>query len=131
MKQNDPQFGYNISKGGDGIDSDTIKKIWSDENFRAFASEKMKETWRDPKKRIRRSNYAKERWQDPSQREQIRKGIINACGRSVVCVESNIVYGTMQEAAIAHNVDKSNIHRAIKTGYKCGGCHWKYADNVS
>lgn len=56
---NNPDKGYNISSGGEGIDSDVIKKLWSENWFKEKAIAAMREAWKDEGKRKRRSEAAK------------------------------------------------------------------------
>lgn len=126
-----PDFGYNVSKGGDGLDADYVREKWKDEEFKTYASHCMKQAWLDPEKRERRSEAAQLRWTNDEFRNKVTDRITEICGKSVTCVETGEIYATRKEASEAHNVCGANISRAIKTGYKCGGYHWKYTDDVS
>lgn len=130
-KSNDPDYGYNQSRGGDGFDSELSRKLWQDPDYKAFASERMREAWKDPEKRKRRSDTAKQRWANDSFKKSTMQKVIEACRAPVMCVETGEVFETMKEAADAHGVDKANICRSCKTHYRCGGYHWKYVDDVS
>ena len=46
--------------------------------------------------------------------------------KKVICVETQVVYNSMCEAAKAINRSQGNITTSAKTGCKCGGFHWKY-----
>ena len=131
MKTNDPSYGYNISKGGDGLDPDLIKSMWKDDSFKADMIARMRAAWTDPDKRMRRSEAAKDRWSDPSFKQFVTNQVTKACGRKIQCVETDIVYNTIKEVEDTFGLCKANICRAAKKGYKCGGYHWKYVDNVS
>lgn len=131
QKQTDPNYGYNLSRGGDGLDSEQMKQKWKDETYKAFASKRMKEAWKDPDKRARRSAQAKARWSNSTFKDSTLKRVIAGCGKAVRCIESGVVYETMHLAETKLGLNASNIHRAIRTGYRCGGYHWEYADNVS
>lgn len=130
-KTNDPAYGYNLSKGGDGLDPDIIKHLWDDEEFKRIASENMREAWKDPEKRKRRSERAKERWANPEFKDKAVRSVTEACARRICCVETGIVYSTIKDAANDLGVHRANITRSAKVGYRCGGYHWKYVDNVS
>lgn len=128
---NNPDKGYNISEGGKGGSAEVMKKKWNDPSYKEYASKKMREAWEDPQKRARRSEATKKRWADEKFKESTMKKVITSCGKSVMCVETGEVFKTMHEAAVAYNLDKPNICRACKTGYRCGDYHWKYVDDVS
>lgn len=140
----DHQFGYNISKGGDGFDSEyskslwenldyanTIiqknKELWSNEEYKNERKKLFKEAWKDPSKRQRRSELTIKRWADPVFHEKAREAVLEACKRSVVCIETGEVFDSIKEAADKYNVCHANISRACKTNYKCGEYHWRYA----
>lgn len=127
----DPKFGYNLSFGGDGLDSEQAKKKWQDPDFRAYAVKRMHEAWEDPEKKKRRSDLTKKRWANDSFKEKTMNKVIEACKTPVQCVETGEVFDTMKEAADAYGVDRANICRSCKTHYRCGGYHWKYVDDVS
>ena len=50
--------------------------------------------------------------------------------KKVICIETQIVYNSMREAAKSINRSQGNITTSAKTGSKCGGYHWKYYDEV-
>ena len=50
-KTRDPQFGFNLAKGGDHIPSEIRKNPWNDPEFRARACLAAKAKWQDPKYR--------------------------------------------------------------------------------
>lgn len=127
---NNCRNGYNIHKGGDGFDSEFSRRLWQDESFRNYASSRMREAWQDPEKRERRSAQTKARWANPEFRSQITSKIKKTCAQPVVCVETGVIYETMKDASLATGANKPNICRAIRTGYKCAGYHWKYKDDI-
>lgn len=129
-KTYDNQFGYNISKGGFGINSETMKETWKNEAFKAYMCEQMKEAWKNPVKRKRRSERAVERWKNNEFKESVREKIKEACGSSVICVETGKIYKNICDVENELKINHSNICRAVRTGYKCGGYHWKYFDNA-
>lgn len=51
--------------------------------------------------------------------------------RKVMCVETNIIYKSFEEASKLTNIDKSSINMCC-TGYRnrktAGGYHWRYVD---
>ena len=126
-----PSKGYNYSKGGFGVNSDTMSERWKDPAFNESMRSKMKEAWKDPEKRNRRSQSAKDRWADNSFKTSVTNKIKEVCGTSILCVETGIIYKNICDAEAELHINHSNICRAIRTGYKCGGYHWKKIDNVS
>ena len=126
-----PEFGYNISKGGDSPDAELSVERWKDEEYKKRCSDSMREAWKDPEKRKRRSAYAKSRWNNNEERKKLEKAIKEKCSRKVICVENNKVYDCITDVETELNVNHSNIIRSIKQGYRCGGYHWKYYDDVA
>lgn len=128
----DSTYGYNISKGGFGINSETMKERWADPEFKADMSNKMREAWTDSSKREKRSNQAKERWKDAKFKTKVMEAIKHTCGSAVICVETGRVFENICDVENEFGLNHSNICRAIRTGYRCGGYHWKYyRDDVS
>lgn len=127
----DPACGYNISKGGDGLDSDIVANQWKNLDFKEKASACMREAWKDPEKRQRRSEAATTRWANEEFKKKAVTAVTEACARPVVCIETGIEYATIKEAAQAIGVSDKNAQRAIKKGYRWGGFHWNYIDDIS
>ena len=130
-KSNDPDYGYNQSPGGDIPNIELLKEKWQDPEYKETLCSKMKEAWKDPQKRKRRSDATKERWANESFKERVMKKVTEACKAPVICVETGEVFETIRDAASAKGVHPTNISRACKTNYRCGGYHWKYVDDVS
>lgn len=144
----DPEYGYNIRGGGNGFDSESslalwedeeyVQKIrqanlqhWQDENFRENMIQCMKDAWKDPEKRERRSNITKERWSNKEFHKKAQQAVLEACRKSVKCIETDEVFQSIAEAGNKYNICQANISRACKTGYRCGGYHWIYnTDNT-
>lgn len=127
----DPEYGYNISKGGDGLTPEVMKKKWENPEYRSVMCSKMKEAWTDPVKRNARSELTKVRWQDEGFQAKVKTSIKHACGKHVLCLETGEVFETIKEASFSIGVSDKNAKRAIKKGYLWGGFHWTYVDNVS
>ena len=106
-------------------------KLWQDPEFKKQMCYKMKEAWESADKRERRSSATKERWANEEFKKITMKKVIESCRRSVMCIDTGEVYNTIKEAADAYGVDRANIVRSCKTHYRCGGCYWKYVDDVS
>ena len=91
----------------------------------------MREAWKDPEKRKRRSEAATARWANEEFKKKAVTAVTEACARPVVCIETGIEYATIREAAQAIGVSDKNAQRAIKNGYRWGGFHWNYIDDIS
>lgn len=66
---------------------------------------------------------------DPKAIEQMKNTKIQKYGKKVRCIEKNITYNSIGEAARAENIDKNSIgkvcaHKQITAG----GYHWEYVD---
>ena len=86
----------------------------------------MREAWKNPERLGRRAEAHKQRWQNQEMREHFLETIRDACAKPIVCVETGEVFEMETDAAKTYGICRANISRAIKTGYKCGGFHWKY-----
>lgn len=128
LKTNDPDYGYNISPGGDSGTNELINQKWNDEEFRETMKQKMREAWKDPEKRKRRSEQAFARYQNEEYKDKWTKAITRACAKSVMSIENSKIYSSIKDAADELNVCRANISRSISKGYRCGGYHWKYCD---
>lgn len=126
----DHQYGYNISGGGNIPNIDNLVRQWSDPQYKDDMKRRMKSAWKDPEKRKRRSEQATARWQDAEFKAKTVEQVIATCHRTIRCIETNEVFYTMADAATKYNVSRGNLTRACKTGYKCGGHHWEYVDDV-
>jgi len=144
-KSYDSTIGYNIRKGGDGFDTECSKKLWEDPiykqkiidaNKEIWANEEYhkkraalyKEQWKDPDKRKRRSEQAVKRWANKEFHDKAQKAVLEACKTAVVCIETNERFESLKEACEKYSIHHSNLCRSIRSGYRSGGYHWKYAE---
>ena len=83
---------------------------------KAFKQESAKQGWksRTPRAIRLRRNYVGESWKQQ--------------GRSVLCIETGVVYDNAEEAARPLHVCPATIQVAIYRGNKCQGFHWKYVE---
>ena len=51
--------------------------------------------------------------------------IVDNTKHKVKCIELNITYNSISEAAELHNIARNSIRRSIKFGYLAGNYHWK------
>lgn len=122
----DPDYGYNLSDGGFGGSSEIMKSKWTNSDFKDYMSSRMREAWKDTEKRQHRSERAKERWSKDGFKETVTQKIKEVCGSSVICVETQKIYPNICDVEHELGLNHSNICRAIRTGYRCGGYHWQY-----
>ena len=125
-----PDKGYNLSRGGDGPDVGLMTAMWQNPEFKQDMCNRMHEAWKDPEKRKRRSDDVKNRWANEAFHQYATSKVTEACARPVVCVETNERFDVIKEAAKKYGVCSANISRSCKIGYRCGGYHWKYVDDV-
>lgn len=58
------------------------------------------------------------------------RGAANHKSRAVICVETDEVFECIRAAADAKGINTArNITRSCKRGGRCGGYHWRYAEN--
>ena len=138
-----PEKGYNISAGGDGMQSEDSKRLWKNEEYRRHISDAnkqlwadeeyhqarsnlYKEQWKDPAKRARRSEQAKKRWANEEFRQRASAAVLAVCASPVKCVETGEVFSSIVEACKKYNIKHhANINKSIRTGVRCNGYHWK------
>lgn len=125
-KSTDPMYGYNISPGGHGGDSELMKQKWLDDEFRSDMKSRMREAWKDPDKRKRRSNAAKERWANPEFKSEVMKKVIQSCAKAVRCIETGEIFPMLKLASQKYNTHSGNIVYACKHNSRCCGLHWEY-----
>lgn len=121
-----PENGYNISKGGDGYDSELMIQKWRDPDFKVDMSQRMREAWKDPEKRKRRSDAAKERWSNKEFKEMTMQKVRESCHRVVRCVETGELFYMLKDAAQKYHTHSGNIVYACKHNGRCCGYHWEY-----
>ena len=127
LQTNNPDYGYNMSSGGDGHDSDLMIQKWKDPEYKEDMSNRMREAWKDPEKRKRRSDAAKERWSNKEFKDITMQKVRNACHRVVRCIETGEVFYMLKDAAQKYNTHSGNIIYACKHNGRCCGYHWEYA----
>ena len=127
LQTNNPDYGYNMSSGGDGHDSDLMIQKWKDPEYKEDMSNRMREAWKDPEKRKRRSDAAKERWSNKEFKDITMQKVRNACHRVVRCIETGEVFYMLKDAAQKYNTYSGNIIYACKHNGRCCGYHWEYA----
>lgn len=127
LKTTNPDYGYNMSSGGDVPDSELMSQKWKDPEFKEDMSNRMREAWKDPEKRKRRSEAAKARWANPEFKEYAMGRVRETCKKAVRCIETGEVFDMMATAAEKYNIHRGDLTNACKYGYRTGGYHWEYA----
>lgn len=131
MQTTNPEFGYNTSRWGDSPDPHVLKVMWDRDGFRESMCQRMQDAWKDPEKRKRRSEATKKRWENPEFHKKALASVRKRCCLKVSCIETGDIFNSIEEAAFQYDVYSANISRSARTGYRCGGYHWKYYDDVS
>ena len=144
-KSNNPQYGYNLSAGGESgaagviVSEETRKKLSEarkgekNHNYHRVFSEETRRKISEASKR----NRGEKHWNygnkyTAEQRKKLSEAHKNSnqkyFTKKVMCVETKTIYNSMKDAAKAINRSQGNITTSIKTGIKCGGYHWLYAE---
>lgn len=109
-KTNDPKYGYNINLGGEGTNSiseETRKKL--------SESHKGKVAWNKGKKNI----YS----------EETKRKMGASRSKTIICIETNIIYPSICEASRQTKIDRSCIGLVCEGKRKTAGkYHWRYKD---
>ena len=141
-KSNNPNFGYNISLGGNTV-SDETKKLISEKTKLAMSRPEVKEKisisqrnrvsplkgrnlTEEHKRKLSDSHKGKGKKHTISSIEKMRKN--NTKKKSIVCVETGVIYESINEAGRQTHIDYRNIHRSCKTNKIAGGYHWEYKE---
>lgn len=150
---NNPLYGYNLTSGGDhSIPNEIARKAISEshmgekncnwgkprtEETRKKISESNKgkqvsqETRRKLSKSLQKENHPN--WGKHLSEETKRKigeanqGRESKFRKKVICIETQIIYKSISEAAKLNNLHESHITKCCKHQRKtCGGYHWEY-----
>lgn len=136
------KFGYNICLGG-------IKGNIFSEETKIKISERTKEAMKNPiiREKLRQSRKNQEspmkgkklseehkaklvhngmlgKKHSEKSKELMKKNITKK--RKVICLETNMIYDSINEAARQTGIDYRNIYRSCNMGYQTKGLHWKY-----
>ena len=116
-KSNDIKYGYNQSLGGENTAYGCRWKLTEETKRKLSKIKKGKPTW----------NKGKHCWSD----EQ-KKRIGEKQNRKVICIETKIVFQSLNEAEKITGVKYQGISRVCRGGRKtAGGYHWEYYDEVA
>ena len=133
-KTNNAEYGYNVTSGGDGLVGYKHKALSKLKMSKAHRGKKIsshtKIKMSESAKGKRKSETTKAKMREyATNRNKEHKEKLGAFdSRSVLCVETNIIYTTVAEAQRLTGIDHSNIC-AVCRGKRqtTGGYHWKYA----
>lgn len=67
------------------------------------------------------------RFVDENDKEISPQGSACVKQKRVENVETGELFNSIVEAGLKYNMDKANISRACKKGYRAGGFHWRYS----
>jgi len=120
---------YNLTEGGDGIGL-----------YGYIANGR-------PEKRLAHSIFLKKAWQDPEKRKYFMRhnkpmikgeyshsegvklkmrGLLRKNSQRVLCVETNVIYASCDEASRHFLVSATAIRNSCKIGYKCKNRHFNF-----
>ena len=142
-KTNNNKFGYNIENGGhvNCVNEETKKKI-SEATKKAMQRPEIKKKMsiaqhnrisplkgrkltKEHKEKLRLSHIGKGTGKrTEKQKENMRRN--NTKKRKIICVETNKIFESINEAGRQTKIDYRNIHRSCNNGKFAGGFHWKY-----
>lgn len=140
-KSNQQEYGYNIANGGNctGTLSKKTKEKISKNNSRFWLDKKLSDETRkklsvshkglklsqETKQKLSKIHKGKQTW------NKNKKGY---CGIKIKCIETDIIYNSIGEAAYLTKINKSHICACCKNKYgrkTAGGYHWQYYKNES
>ena len=147
QKMSEAQKGRVVSESVRTKMSEQLKEKWEDDEYRnkmskARQGRTLSEEHREKISKTEKGkvfsdahkakiSYAKKKqWENEEYRAKI-SGSNNYNARSVLCVETGAVYGSMTEAANDTGISNKNIYNACKGKNKtAGGLHWSYTEAV-
>jgi group I intron endonuclease len=154
FNSNNPEFGYNLTKGGDGISGYKHTKESKDKIGKASHERKRSQETRKRMSQAQRgkthictltkeqrkvqSDRAKMQWQNPEYKEYMRRCISgeNNCNYGkpsvnrlkVRCINTGEIFDSVTLAAEKYNIQQCHISGCCKGKRKtCGGLMWEYA----
>lgn len=122
-KSNQRQYGYNIANGGNsnGMHSEETKRKMSKTHIGKNVGENNGMYGKHPKKEFKKGNIPYNKGKKMPI-EEIKKHC-----KSVLCVETGIVYYSAREANKQTGISYKNISRVCnKIKKTTGGCHWEF-----
>ncbi len=130
-----PQKGYNLTLGGNQTSIKFVKKVICIETGEIFKSANeaakiigcsqgnLSTVCRGEKQTVFGLHYS---YYEEGKEYSIRK-YISPCSKSVICIETGVVYNSIREAEKETNLKNSLIVRACKNPQRTvGGFHWSY-----
>lgn len=143
-KSNNAKYGYNITNGGNTVETFTeeIKEKISQNTKKAMQNpiirEKLKKHRKNQvspmkgkklseehKTKLRHDGMKGKKHSEKS-KMLMRKNIKTK--RRIMCIETNTIFESINEAGRQTGIDYRNIHRCCNNGKTAKGFHWKYVD---
>ena len=112
------KYGYNQTLGGDGVNGYKHTEERLEKISKATSGEK------NPMCGNHHTEKTKEKMSE--KKKDIYNGKNNPNAKKVMCVELEITFDTINEAAAFVNRSQNAISQVLKSGGKSGGYHWKY-----
>lgn len=142
-QSNNSKYGYNIENGGhincvseetkkkisiktrEAMKRPEVKKRMSIAQHNRISSLKGRKLSDEHKEKLKVSHIGKGTGKrTEQQKENMRKN--NKRKKKVLCIETNIIYESINEAGRKTNIDYRNIHRSCNNNKIAGSYHWKY-----
>lgn len=126
---NDPEFGYNLSSGGE---SGSGVKCTDQKKEKIRNSRLGEKHWfygKHLSEEHRRKIGEKIKGKSVSEETKLKQKAIatKLRGKSVICVETDIIYPSTAEAARLTNINRTGIIHVLRGKRKtAGGYHWEY-----
>lgn len=116
---NSIENGYNINQGGGNHARG--------EEFSKRVSEGQKRNWENNEERKEKARqYFLNQWQNEEYRNKF-IGANNGNSKQIKCIETNIIFNTLKDAAEWANTSRQNITGVLKGRQKtAAGYHWEY-----
>ena len=134
-KTTDKNYGYNISTGG----NTGLNDLWNDDAYREKQIEERKRRWENEEFRKNHLAVMKEVVKTQSYKDKQSKQTKNRWGngdfdffkKPVMCLETGIVYESLQNASDSTNVCRSEIGKCCNKEQKTAqGYHWIFYDGA-
>jgi hypothetical protein len=136
-KSNDPEYGYNITAGGevnilprsslDKISEKNKRMVFTEEHRRKISEARKKLLAEHPEKRPSSKGHKMPEWQKKILIEASRKAV----SKKIECVETGAVYSSLTEASRATGANLSSLSETLHGKQKrAAGLTWRFVEVV-